>query len=66
MVVGQVLRYMGYATAELAEKGQSVEGVIVALEDDPRLRWAISMVPSVRFYRYEVSFKLTETGPQSS
>jgi restriction system protein len=56
-VVGQTLRYMGYVR-ELAEKGQEVRGAIIALEDDPRLRRAISMTPSVNFYRYEVQFKL--------
>jgi restriction system protein len=34
VVVGQVLRYMGYALQELAEPNQSVRGVIIALEDD--------------------------------
>ena len=56
-VVGQTLRYMGYVR-ELAEKGQEVRGAIIALEDDPRLRRAISMTPSIDFYRYEVQFKL--------
>jgi len=58
VVVGQVLRYMGYAKEELAEEGQEVEGVIIGLEDDQKLRWAIGPVPSIRFYRYQVSFKL--------
>jgi restriction system protein len=48
---------MGYVR-ELAEKGQEVRGAIIALEDDPRLRRAISMTPSIDFYRYEVQFKL--------
>lgn len=58
VVVGQILRYMGYVKDALAEEGQTVEGAIVALEDDQRLRRAISMVPSIRMYRYEVNFKL--------
>ena len=57
-VVGQVLRYMGYVQEELAENGQSVRGVIIALEDDQRLRRALVMTPGISFYRYEVSFKL--------
>jgi len=60
VVVGQVLRYMGFVDSELAEPGQSVEGVIIALEDDPKLRRALRMVPSVRFMRYRVSFTLSE------
>jgi restriction system protein len=33
-VVGQILRYMGYVKDQVAEEGQLVEGVIIALEDD--------------------------------
>jgi len=58
VVVGQTLRYMGYVQAELAEEGQSVKGVIIALEDDPRIRRALAMVPSIAFYRYQINFKL--------
>jgi restriction system protein len=57
-VVGQVLRYMGYVQEELAEKWQTVEGVVIALDDDLRLRRALAMVPNVNFYRYQVSFRL--------
>lgn len=57
-VVGQVLRYMGYVQEELAEPGQTVRGVIVALEDDQRIRRALAMTPSIAFYRYEITFKL--------
>ena len=60
IVVGQTLRYMGYITEELADKGQKVEGVIIGLKDDQKLRWALSTVPSIRFYRYEVTFRLVE------
>jgi restriction system protein len=59
-VVGQVLRYMGYVKEELAEDGQEVRGVIIALEDDQRIRRALTMVPSVVFYRYQISFKLVK------
>jgi len=44
VVVGQVLRYMGYIKEEIAEPDQSVEGVIIALEDDQKLRWALAAV----------------------
>jgi restriction system protein len=59
VVVGQLLRYVGYVQDELAEEGQTVRGAIIALEDDLRLRRALAVVPSVDFYRYEVGFKLT-------
>lgn len=58
VVVGQVLRYMGYIKDQVAEKDQTVEGAIIALEDDQKLRWALSAVQGVAFYRYQVSFKL--------
>ena len=59
-VVGQALRYMGYVQEVLAEAGQSVRGVIIALEDDQRIRRALAMVPSIVFYRYQVNFKLVK------
>ena len=58
VVVGQILRYMGYVKEQIAESDQIVEGAIIALEDDQKLRWALSAVPSISFYRYQVSFKL--------
>lgn len=60
VVVGQTLRYMGYVQEELAEAGQTVTGAIIALEDDQRIRRALSIVPSIVFYRYQVSFKLVK------
>ena len=60
VVVGQTLRYMGFVHLELAEPNQAVRGIIVALEDDPKLRRALAMTPSIEFYRYSVSFKLTK------
>jgi restriction system protein len=57
-VVGQILRYMGYAAQELAEPGQVVKGVIIALEDDIRVRRALAMTQGIQFYRYQVNFKL--------
>jgi restriction system protein len=58
VVVGQVLRYMGYVFQELAERGQTVKGVIIALEDDQRIRRALAAAPNIAFYRYQISFKL--------
>ncbi len=58
VVVGQILRYMGYVASELAEPNQTVKGVIIAPEEDLRLRRALSMTPNITFYRYQVSFKL--------
>lgn len=58
VVVGQIQRYMGYVLEELAEKSQSVKGVIIALEDDLRLRRALAVAPNISFYKYQVNFKL--------
>ncbi len=57
-VVGQVQRYMGYALDELAEEGQSVRGVIIALEEDLRLQRALRVATNIDFYRYQVQFSL--------
>jgi restriction system protein len=56
--VGQTLRYMGYVKDELAEKDQAVQGIVIAQDDDQRIRRALSMVPNIQFYRYQVNFKL--------
>jgi len=58
VVVGQVLRYMGFVLQDLAEPGQTVRGVIIALEDDKRIRRALAVTPTIDFYRYQISFKL--------
>ena len=60
VVVGQIQRYMGFAQYELAEVNQTVKGVIIGLESDLRLRHALSVIPNIKFYRYEVNFKLIE------
>jgi restriction system protein len=57
-VVGQIQRYMGYVKEELAETNQEVKGIIIALEDDLRLKRALSVTTNIEFYRYQVSFKL--------
>jgi restriction system protein len=57
-VVGQIQRYMGFVKEELAENGQSVEGIIIALEDDTRIRRALAVAPNISFYKYQINFKL--------
>ncbi len=59
-VVGQIQRYMGYVKDELAEADQQVKGVIIALEDDLRIRRALSVAQNIEFYRYQLSFKLNK------
>jgi restriction system protein len=60
VVVGQIQRYMGYAKEELCEEGQSVKGLIIGLEDDNKLRRALSVTTGIDFYRYIVDFKLVK------
>jgi restriction system protein len=49
-VVGQIQRYMGYV--------QEVKGVIIALEDDLRIKRALAVTNNIDFYKYQVSFRL--------
>jgi restriction system protein len=58
VVVGQISRYMGYVQEELAEEGQCVKGVIIALEDDQRIRRSLAIMPNIDFYRYQIDFRL--------
>lgn len=60
-VVGQILRYMGFVKEQIAEPHQTVEGIIIALDDDQKLRWAISATPGIEFYRYQIDFKLVKS-----
>lgn len=59
-VVGQIQRYMGYVKDELAEKNQTVKGVIIGFEDDVRIKRALSVTTNIEFFRYKVSFKLSK------
>jgi restriction system protein len=59
-VVGQTLRYMGYAQEVVAVQGQTVSGLIIALDDDQRIRRALALVPSITFMRYQLDFKLVK------
>lgn len=66
IVVGQLLRYMGFIKREYCkdedrkkdENRKKVRGAIVAHEDDQRIRDALSMVNDVDFYKYSIDFKL--------
>ena len=60
VVVGQLQRYMGYVKDELCEDNQSVKGVIIALEDDLRIKRALSVTTNIEFYNYKVDFKLNK------
>lgn len=59
-VVGQIQRYMGDVMETLAEPGQIVKGVIIAMEDDIRIRRALTVTQNIEFYKYQISFKLVK------
>ena len=59
-VVGQILRYMDYVVEVLAEPDQTVRGIVIALDDDKKLRRALAMLSDVKFYSYKVNFKLVK------
>ena len=51
---------MSYISDEVADDGQKVVGAIIALDDDQKLMRAVSMIPTVDFYRYSMSFSITK------
>jgi hypothetical protein len=61
-VVGQILRYIGWIKAHLAQDGETVEGLVIAARGDDKLHYALSAAPSVSFKSYEVEFRLND-GP---
>lgn len=63
VVVGQILRYIGYVREVLAAPGQNVKGIIIGLEDDAKLRWALSATHDIDFYRYVIDFRLEKGKP---
>ena len=59
-VVGQVLRYMGWVNKNLCNQGQSVRGLIICRETDPKLSYAVSMLNNVSIKYYAVAFELRD------
>ena len=60
VAIGQIQRYMGFVIDELAAEGQTVSGIIIALDDDRRIRRALRATRNIDFYRYELKFTLTK------
>ena len=56
--IGQVLRYIGYVSAEEAENDQDVRGVIVGTAENKKLQRAISVMDKVTFVKYSLHFQL--------
>lgn len=59
-VVGQVLRYMGWVKRNLCNNGQSVRGLVICRDYDPKLTYALEMTNSIDVRYYSVSFKLKD------
>ena len=59
-VVGQVLRYMGWVKINLCKEGQSVKGLVICHDADPRLSYALEMTQNIDVRYYSVSFNLGE------
>ncbi len=60
-VVGQTLRYMGWVKKNLCTNGQTVRGLVICRDHDPKLAYALEMTKNVDVRYYNVSFKLKET-----
>lgn len=55
--IGQLSRYMGWMKQTIG-KDRKVRGVIVAKTISDNLRYAVSVIPDVSLFEYEVSFEL--------
>jgi hypothetical protein len=56
--VGQVLRYISWVEEHVAEKGQAVEGIIIAREIDEALYYAVKNLSHINVLTYKVDFTL--------
>lgn len=60
VVVGQITRYMGWIKRNLCDQEQSVKGLIICTEPDPRLSYSLEIVRDVQVKYYRVSFDLRD------
>lgn len=56
--IGQLARYMGWIKKN--KKDDKVKGIIIAGEFDKRVEAALTVIPNVEVFLYEVDFKLKE------
>ena len=67
VVVGQILRYMGWVDEVLCKDGErKVKGIIICTEADPKLLSALRMVPSIELKYYSIDFKLKPVNVERS
>ena len=57
VVIGQILRYMG-CVQEMTENHPAVKGMIIGLNADDKLKYALKMTSNIDFFRYQIDFKL--------
>jgi len=62
-VVGQIQRYMGWITRNLAKNGENVRGIIIVNEFDEWLDYAVSVNDNIQLKYYEVKFVVRYTAP---
>lgn len=60
--VGQLLRYITWTKENIAERGQSVRGIIIAKDVDEALNYAIRDLGYVKVKTYKVDFELLSFG----
>lgn len=58
--VGQLLRYRSWVQRNLASDGERVEGMIIAEEAGPKIRYALADLPHAEVVTYSVEFDLHE------
>jgi hypothetical protein len=51
---------MGWVKKNLCTHGQSVKGLVICRDYDPKLTYALEMTNNIDVRYYSVSFKLTE------
>ncbi|PIY71771.1 hypothetical protein COY87_04440 [Candidatus Roizmanbacteria bacterium CG_4_10_14_0_8_um_filter_33_9] len=56
-VVGQILRYIAWVRENIAN-GKTVNGAVVVLELDDKLKYALKELKNITLYTYQVNFKL--------
>ena len=54
----EVVEELKHHLEDIAEENQIVKGAIVALEDDLRLRRALSVANNIEFFKFKVDFEL--------
>ena len=51
---------MGWVKRNLCKDGQSVKGLVICHDSDPKLSYALEMAKDIDIRYYSVSFKLTD------